>query len=294
MLPGKSSAARESLHCRNCGACAPEEYCPHCGQETYEHLPTAREFVHEFVLHYFAAEGRLWRTLRMLVVRPGGLTLEYLRGRKRAYVLPLRLYLTLSVVFFVLLRLSVASDVERMTAAFHQSLNDGHSTFTIVDLGFADAVRKADGSFSCTLPAWLCHRIEQRVVAPAGELERRLARLPTELLAHLSTAMFLLLPLFAFYLELAYSRRTYGEHFLFALHVHSFWYLVLLVLLLPMPGWIYGLLQGYLFVYTVIALHAVYASSWWRTTAKALLLGAAYLASLGAVTMLIAIWALVE
>ncbi len=28
--------------------------------------------------------------------------------------------------------------------------------------------------------------------------------------------------------------ETYGEHFLFALHVHSFWFLVLLVRLLPM------------------------------------------------------------
>jgi hypothetical protein len=45
--------------------------------------------VHEFVLHYFAAEGRLWRTLKALVLHPGRLTIEYLRGHKRQYVLPL-------------------------------------------------------------------------------------------------------------------------------------------------------------------------------------------------------------
>jgi hypothetical protein len=67
----------------------PGQYCPHCGQETNEHLPSAREFLHEFVLHYFAAEGRLWRTLGALVLHPGRLTIEYLRGRKRKYVLPL-------------------------------------------------------------------------------------------------------------------------------------------------------------------------------------------------------------
>ena len=33
--------------------------------------------------------------------RPGELTREYLQGRKRRYVLPLRLYLSISLVFFL-------------------------------------------------------------------------------------------------------------------------------------------------------------------------------------------------
>src|SRR5580704_6109035 len=138
-------APRLSLQCRNCGADAPDRYCPHCGQETTEHLPSAREFVHEFVLHYFAAEGRLWRTLRVLVLHPGRLTIEYIRGRKLAYVLPLRLYLTVSVVFFLLLQLTATSTAtERLAAKFHHALNDGRSTISVVDLGFASAVRNPD------------------------------------------------------------------------------------------------------------------------------------------------------
>jgi hypothetical protein len=294
MASREGPATRESLYCRNCAAHAPGQYCPHCGQETNEHLPSAREFVHEFVLHYFAAEGRLWRTLGALVLHPGRLTIEYLRGRKRKYVLPLRLYLTVSVVFFLLLRLAAAPATERVSAAFHRSLNDGHSTFTIIDLGFGRALRKADGSFTCNLPRWLCNRITERVVKPPGELERRVSNLTPELLSHLSTAVFLLLPLFAFYLQLAYFKRTYGEHFLFALHLHSFWFLVLLVLLLPLPEWIRMLVQAYLIVYSVAALHAVYVSAWWRTVLKGLLIGLAYAASLLMTTTLIAIWAVIE
>jgi hypothetical protein len=99
---------------------------------------------------------------------------------------------------------------------------------------------------------------------------------------------------FAFYLQLAYSRRTYGEHFLFALHVHSFWFLVLLVLLLPLPEWIRMLVQAYLIVYSVAALHAVYVSAWWTTVLKGLLIGLAYAASLLMATILIGIWAVIE
>jgi hypothetical protein len=294
MISREDSAARESLRCRNCGAAAPGRYCPDCGQETTEHLPTAREFVHEFVLHYFAAEGRLWRTLGALVLHPGKLTIEYLRGRKRAYVLPLRLYLTVSVVYFLLLQVAIAPGAHRLSEALHRSLNNGHSTVTIVGLGFANAVRNPDGSFTCNLPRWLCERINERVLQPPGEFERRLSAVPSDLFGHFSTAVFLLLPVFAFYLQLAYLKRRYGEHFLFALHVHSFWFLVLLLLLLPMPQWLEWVLELYLFVYSVTALHAVYGSAWWSSVLKGLVLAVAYVATLSMVATVMAVWALVK
>jgi Protein of unknown function (DUF3667) len=248
--------------------------------------------VHEFVLHYFAAEGRLWRTLAALVLRPGRLTIEYLQGHKLAYVLPLRLYLTMSVVFFLALKLAAAPGAERASSEFHRILNDGQSSFT-VGFPFADAVRHPDGSITCNLPHWLCRRIEDRMQGPTQEIEKHLADVQTELLGHLSTAMFILLPLFAGYLQLAYFKRSYGEHFLFALHVHSLWFLVLLVLLLPLPVWIQRLLQVYSFVYSVAALHRVYASTWPMTVFKGLLIGAVYALSLDAATGLISFWTFV-
>lgn len=250
--------------------------------------------MHEFVLHYFAAEGRLWRTLKTLVLHPGRLTVEYLRGRKLAYVLPLRLYLSISVVFFLLLQLATAGGNVRVVSAFHRSLNDGRTTFTIVDLGsLGKALRKPDGSFTCDLPQWFCNRLKERLQQP-GELERRVSNLPTALIAHLSTAVFVLLPLFAFYLQLAYFRRTYGEHFLFALHVHSFWFLVLMLLLLPLPSLMREILQGYLLVYTVMAMHTVYGSAWWKTVLTALVIGTAYLASLMMAVAVTAIGTLID
>jgi hypothetical protein len=289
----ESSAGRDSPHCRNCGDYAPAKYCPNCGQETHEHLPTAREFIHEFVLHYLAAEGRLWRTLQVLVLHPGRLTTEYIRGRKRAYVLPLRLYLTVSLVFFLALKLA-APGADRVSSAIHRSINDQRFSFTIVDIGFAKAIRNADGSFTCNLPKRLCDHINERLLQPKGELERRWSNVVPDLYSHLSSAVFFLLPLFAFYLQLAYRKRAYGEHFLFALHLHSFWFLVLLVLLLPMPQWIHVLLLAYLVVYSLAALHAVYGSSWWKTALKTLGLSLAYFTSLYITTMLIEVWTIVE
>jgi hypothetical protein len=293
ILPEKP-IVRQHRTCRNCGASAPDLYCPHCGQATKGHRPSFWEFIHEFLLHYFAAEGKLWRTLDALVLHPGRLTLEYLRGRKLSYVLPLRLYLTVSVVFFLLLKIAAAPGNERVAAAFHRSLSDRQTSFSIVDLGYAKAVRNADGSFECNLPNWFCNRIQERVLRQPGELENRVSKIPTELVNHLSTAVFLLLPLFALYLKAVYPKPTYGEHFLFALHVHSFWFLVLMVLTLPIPQGAGMLLIGYLFVYTIMALHTVYLSAWCKTVLKGLVVGVAHLASLIAATAAIAIWVIIE
>jgi hypothetical protein len=291
MISQEKTVSRESLRCRNCGVHAPEHYCPHCGQGTKEHPPTFGEFVHEFILHYFAAEGRLWRTLAALVFHPGRLTIDYLRGRKLAYVLPFRLYLTVSIVFFLLLKLVAASSVE---SAFQGPLKDGHATISIVDLGFAKAIRNADGSFTCSVTKWYCNRIQERVLHHPGELERRMSSLPSQWISHLSTAMFVLLPLFALYLKLAYWRRTYGEHFLFALHVHSFWFLVLMLLMLPIRGWSWKLVEGYLFVYSVMALHAVYQSAWWKTVLRGVVIGVAFRVSLFLATVTITFWTFIE
>jgi hypothetical protein len=95
-----------STTCLNCGtALAPgARFCSQCGQDTANHPPSLFEFVHEFVSHYIAVEGTLWKTLWGLMAKPGFLTLEYLAGRKQRYVLPLRLILTLGLLFFLALK----------------------------------------------------------------------------------------------------------------------------------------------------------------------------------------------
>lgn len=96
-----TSTRSASMDCRNCSTRAPMDFCPACGQETTVHSPTVLEFVHEFTSHYIAIDGPLLRPLSTLLFAPGKLTTEYLAGRKRAFVLPLRLYLTLSLVVWV-------------------------------------------------------------------------------------------------------------------------------------------------------------------------------------------------
>jgi Protein of unknown function (DUF3667) len=96
-------------NCRNCGTFLGNprgKFCPSCGQDTLNHPPTFFEFVHEFITHYVALEGKLWKTLWLLFFKPAELTREYREGRKQRYISPLRLYITASFLFFLLVKIA--------------------------------------------------------------------------------------------------------------------------------------------------------------------------------------------
>jgi len=284
-----SAQARTDIACRNCGTPAPLKFCPECGQETTLHPPTLGEFLHEFVGHYVALEGSLWRTLAMLIRRPGRLTREYLDGRRRRYVLPLRLYLTASFLFFLVLKLTAGS----LAPEAQVKVGERRETLTQFQ---AEAASEAAGTASGT------HHGPLEVVHPGkcggpGQpacgrivaiLDHGLAQLqahPQETMEHIRShflgwapyAIFVLLPAFAGIMQLAYRGRhmTYGEHFVFSLHLHAFWFLALLLAAL-LPDNISGVVDCAIPVYGVWAMRETYGGRWLPTLARALVVSATY------------------
>jgi len=87
--------------CINCGAVITGKFCGNCGQPAHIHrslLHLAEEALHG-ILHF---DGRMWRTLPKLALRPGTLTHDYIVGRRARYVSPLAAFLfTIFLMFFV-------------------------------------------------------------------------------------------------------------------------------------------------------------------------------------------------
>ncbi|WP_312205935.1 DUF3667 domain-containing protein, partial [Brevundimonas sp.] len=88
--------------CADCGAEVTGNFCSNCGQAAHVHrtlLHLGEELLHG-VMHF---DGRLWRTLPLLILNPGRLTREWVQGRRTRYVSPLAMFLfTLFVMFFAL------------------------------------------------------------------------------------------------------------------------------------------------------------------------------------------------
>jgi hypothetical protein len=97
-------------YCRNCGAVLGGQYCAACGQRSRVRLISLWELTKEAVGNLTDLDSRIWLTLRPLLFRPGLLTREYLAGRRTRYIPPFRLYLILSVAFFVLTSLANDDD----------------------------------------------------------------------------------------------------------------------------------------------------------------------------------------
>jgi hypothetical protein len=160
--------------------------------------------VHDFLGDTFAFDGRLWLTIPLLVARPGVLAAEYVGGRRARYVPPLRVYVFLSALFFGVLTLSEGGPLR------FASTKDGEDISIVsafgIRLGATGISAATEGSFV----AGMSHA--------AGDVER----LNDIVIATLSYAHFLLLPVLALFLWLLWRGRWYVEHLVFGLYFGAF------------------------------------------------------------------------
>jgi hypothetical protein len=91
-----------SAQCKNCGAVLAGEYCATCGQPADVSIPSVAKLLVDALGDLYNFDSRLWRSLALLLFRPGRLTREYLEGRRARYSPPFRMYVVMSLVFFFL------------------------------------------------------------------------------------------------------------------------------------------------------------------------------------------------
>ncbi len=93
---------RTETDCLNCGAQINGRYCSQCGQENIEPKQTLRHLLTHFFNDVTHFDSRFWSTLKPLLIKPGFLSEEYIKGRRVKYIDPVRMYLFISAAFFVL------------------------------------------------------------------------------------------------------------------------------------------------------------------------------------------------
>jgi hypothetical protein len=78
--------------CLNCQSAVSGAYCGQCGQKTHVHR-TLRGFGHDILHGVFHFDGKIWRTVPMLLLNPGHLTRRYIHGERARFVSPIALFL---------------------------------------------------------------------------------------------------------------------------------------------------------------------------------------------------------
>jgi uncharacterized protein DUF3667 len=254
LTPGTATSLpqQEKSHiCPECAAPLAGGYCHRCGEKLPDaHDLTMKHFIHHGLDELTHFDSKIFRTLRALVFRPGLLTVEYLAGRRKRYVLPLRLFLVIFALnLFLYTRPGVALyDIRFITTANAQTKP------------FADLLERNASKRHITKDAFF-DQINEHWQHNAS-------------LFQLMDVFF-----FAVWLAVLNWRRYFVEHLIFSLHTLSFSLLFSSVL------WLYYLHYGMgqniflvlisltvLFFYLLRAVPRMYGTTGWKTLLKSFLL----------------------
>lgn len=80
-----------------------DRYCPNCSQANTTKKLSLRDFFDELFSNLLSYDSKLLKTLKALILHPGRITLDYVRGKRVSYTNPFRFMLSLGIVYFVLL-----------------------------------------------------------------------------------------------------------------------------------------------------------------------------------------------
>lgn len=292
--------------CLNCATLLTDAFCAHCGQRAGDVHLSVREILHEVAAEHFGLDTKVARTLAALVRHPGRLTVEFLAGRRIRYLPPLRLYLSLSVLYF--LASAFASNIKGTSAdaggmiRFNTSGATSKSSVISFDTATSHAVPlrtaldsasvksgafdkiKTDTLHGNSLSLFFKRRFDRRLTYLKGHRSEAANQISESFQHELPDALFLLVPGLALALSVLYfgSHRYYAEHLVFALHFQAFSFAALTIGLIPIPflDSVTGLaIVAYLF----LALRRVYGQSISATAAKFVAIVIGYCISLALV-----------
>jgi hypothetical protein len=366
MTAAENAAGHDApTHCENCHAALQGEFCHQCGQSIHNPVRHAGHAIEEVFESFWHLDGRLFRTLRDLLV-PGRTALEYLAGHRQRYLPPLRLFVVMSLLAFFVGKLTIHVDQEpvslgvdtsaitvsktveevkrnrdRLLAEVEKAQNadkrglpgvdpvliaaqvqiQGEAANRITELtpGAPPPTRaKSKGALFSSgnevwdparnpvkigwLPAfaneWLTGKLIQ-----ARENVERMGDHPDKwvqaLMSSLPSALFLLVPVFALMLKIAYvfKRRIYMEHLVVALYSHVFLLMALTTLFLlfalatwvqPHANWLavcayvaFFAVLTWVPIYLLLMQKRVYQQGWPMTLVKYSVIGVAYFYLLG-------------
>jgi hypothetical protein len=291
-----SAAAVEE--CANCTAPLSGPYCSQCGQRHEHAIHSFWHFLREGFEDFTHADSRLWRTLGALAFRPGFLTQEFLHGRRARYLPPVRLYLVLSVVFFLIAGILTSHS---RGASKLVEVNPTSGSVTSQRIGTTPAsAQQACAEIWQQMP-WLAAlgpRSEASCVATIANGGRNIDE---SLLDNVPRAMFLFLPLLGIVMKALYRRppRHYVEHLLFFVHNQAFLFLMLAVYALLgaiLPTMVMTALAVglwiYVPVYFFVSMSRVYGQGTLATSAKLVALSGAYLVLGGLMLAAITLYAM--
>ena len=190
--------------CVTCGTPIPGQFCSHCGERRLEPGDLSFRHFFEHTLETFThVDGKIFRTLKALLVQPGALTADYLLGRRKSFIAPLQLFLIANLIFFLLHPLLPS-------AAFTTPLR----------------IQRLERPFSSLVRAM----VDRKLAANGMTLKQYETQFDSHAEIEAKSLVIILVPMVSLFVALLYwqRRRHFLVHLIFSLHFCAFFILWLL------------------------------------------------------------------
>ncbi|RKS92312.1 uncharacterized protein DUF3667 [Flavobacterium limicola] len=259
------SKIRTDKTCLNCRYVVENRFCPNCGQENTD----TRKTFHHLFIHFFEDlthyENAFWRTIKNLLFKPAALTKEYLSGKRLSYLAPVRLYIFISFITFLLIAifptannssdktLEKKSIITTKSKAFQNSLSINDSIkknltntkgdIQLFNFGYEsveqlDSIQKHSPKSEklSDISYWMNKKIQ--IVKENNTQSEIIEKFISSFTHNLPKVLFVFMPIFALFLWLFHNKKRwyYFDHGIFTLHYFSFLLLLFLLLFIINKG----------------------------------------------------------
>ena len=315
---------RKENDCLNCGTILEGKFCHVCGQENLELRESFGHMMNHAISDYFHFDHQFFHTLKPLLFKPGYLTNEYMAGRRVQYLHPIKMYIFISIVYFLLLfqtgsEQKKAADLKNPKATevidsvnkavdkdttisdsekkiIHKQIEmvgpvrvttTGKDRITITwfhtstaDTSYEQYLRNQKKLPEAKQDGWFRRQLNRKVYNYREKYGTSAEEIFVEDFKHnISKMMFVLLPLFALILKIAFwrNKKYYVEHLIYSFHLHCFLFLflsviILLKLIFPqswgISGWVSLVAMLYVIWYLYRSFRVVYHRSRFRSITK--------------------------
>ncbi|MCD0471594.1 DUF3667 domain-containing protein [Flavobacterium sp. JAS] len=252
------SPIRKDKTCLNCRHVVEQKFCPNCGQENTD----SRKTFHHLFIHFFEDlthyENAFWKTIKNLLFKPSTLTKEYLSGKRLSYLAPVRLYIFISFITFLLIALfpnkvtenlnksekEISSQIAKSSKDETKSHSDKNylqektmkqldkKYFKLKSMKEIDSIQKY-GKESEKLTEFQYWIYEKATHVTEHNTKREIIEKFIESFIHnIPKILFIIMPFFAFFLWIFHNKKKwfYFDHGIFTLHYFSFLLLIFLIL----------------------------------------------------------------
>jgi len=237
------TAAAPPERCANCGAGLTGEFCARCGQSREAIKRPFLTLLWDALDGALDWDGRLMTTLRRLFLRPGRVARDYVDGARASHTPPVRLYLVVSLFFFVGMALldyrivavtfpdSAAFEANGALVAGTGEPDDGARTcptvddnvvITLFERGEAPAGKDfSEDEWACVEAAMTDSAGSAVVANMAVTALRDPAKLERSANAAAAQALIVMVAAFVLINAILHPRRRLIEHVVHSLYFHS-------------------------------------------------------------------------